>query len=154
MPDQHPPREFEIANPVRRVVFVLTYVQLFLLANWLLPESVALSVAVVLLLSLVLIALVPSFRREAELQICDRIRLTKFGVEYDSGVFGDDWVRPYDEFRVDCQPAFGPTKKYLVKLKHRVLANVTVGRAMRLEAAQQTVDQLVDNSDLKKLRRD
>ncbi len=125
---------------------------MFLLANWLLPHPFSWSVSIILLLSLALIGIVPAIRKESERQLSDRIRLVKFGVEYDSGVFGENWLRPYDEFRVACVPKLGLTKKYLVKLKHRVLANVTVGGSMRLEAAQQLVDQLVHKSGLKKQR--
>lgn len=144
--------EFPVRNIVRSAVFGLLYVEMFLLAVWLLPFELGLVAIGLLILSLMVIGFTPTLRSTFERQLFDRVRMARYGVEYISGVFGESWLRPYNEFRVDCQKK-PLTRRYLVKLRHRVLANLVVGKSMRATAAKQLVSELTAQTGLKALRR-
>lgn len=145
--------EFNVRNHIRSIVFTLFYVEMFLLTIWLLPFYWSLVAIGLLIGSLMTVGFVPSLREKLDRQLFDRIQLTRYGVKYLSGVFGESWMRPYNEFRVDFQKKF-LFNRCLVKLKHRVLANLVVGKSMSCEGAKQLASELTERTGLRILRRD
>jgi len=145
--------EFNVRNHIRSIVFALLYVEMFLIAIWLLPFHWSLVAISLLISTLMIIGCVPSLRKEVDRQLFDRIQLAQYGVQYLSGVFGESWMRPYNEFRVDCQKKF-LSRKCFVKLKHRVLANLVIGKSMSVASASELVAELTQRKGLRKLRRD
>ena len=145
--------EFNVRNNTRSFVFVLLYVELFLITIWLLPHPSSLIAIGLLIGSLMIIGFVPSLRKAVDRQLFDRIKLAKHGVQYLSGAFGESWLRPYDEFRVDCQKK-SLSSRCFVKLRHRVLANLVIGKSMSVAAANKLVAELTERKGLRVLRRD
>ena len=144
-------KEFNVLNPIRCIIFVLLYVEAFLLCTWLLPTYYNFAGIMVLLFSLVAIYR-SGLKTTIEDQVFDSIRIRKFGVEYCSGVFGESWQRPFNEFRVECQTHNWIATSYHVKLKHQVLANLTLLFTFSKQLADDKVNSLLKQSPLKKVR--
>ncbi len=142
-------RRIPVLNVIRCAVFVLLYVQLFVLNLWLVPFFANLLVSIAILSTLPFIHYSASIRSSIERQVFDRINLGNQVVEYESGAFGDHWDRPYSEFRVHCQPMnLGFAKLYLIRLKHRVIGNSVLKATFNEATADQAVADIVNNSRL------
>ena len=145
--------EFYVQNKIRCANLLLMYVLLFLLSMWLIPSPFGWLAVGLLLVTLLAIAVTPNLKQSVKNQTFDQIALRKFGVEYSSGAYGDEWLRPYNEFRVEYQ-----LKKilffdfYRVRLKHQVLDNLIIESTRSQEKAEKVVRALVDNTRLRLLK--
>ena len=144
-----PSKSIPVLNIIRSCAFVLLFAELFVLNLWLVPFYANMVVAFAILSLLPLIYFSDNIRNAIQNQVFDRINLRTQVVEYESGVFGDQWDRPYNEFRVHCQPInLGLAKIYLVRLKHRVIGNAILKATCSLATAEQCMKDIVDNSRL------
>ncbi|MEM9410030.1 MAG: hypothetical protein AAGA30_02885 [Planctomycetota bacterium] len=148
--DDH--KEFVVLNPIRCIVFALLYVEAFLICVCWLPMYLNYLGLGIVLTSLLAIYKT-SLRDKFEQQIFDSIRIKKFGVEYRSGVFGESWLRPFNEFRVHCNSQNGILlTAYQVRLKHQVLSNLTLLVTFSRDQAEQKVNALIKRTPLKQVR--
>lgn len=152
MSNKHHPgiSEFSVFNVIRCAVFVLVYVELFLLPFCFSSFVVRIVWFSLAMSSLALIAWCSDVYQTINAQVFDRIRLAKFGVEYRSGLFGDNWLRPYNEFRVDCHAVQLFVKTwYRVRVKHRVIPDLLIVATTNRQTAEQHLQQLTQNSRLR-----
>lgn len=144
-----PTRKIPVLNIIRCVVFVMLFVELFVLNLWLVPFYANLIVSAAILALLPLFYYLPNIRDVVEEQIFDCIHLRRQFVEYQSGMFGESWDRPYAEFRVHCQRfQFGLAQLYFIRLKHRVIGNSILKATFSKTIAEDTLNEIVDNSRL------
>lgn len=145
--------EFRVVNPFRISILVLLIVEFFLIQTWLIPSPWQLVTIVGSLIAILVAISRPDFRRYLEFQIFDRIHLVDHGVVYASGMFGDSWLRPYNEFRVDVRKRGWLLPRFQVWVNHRVLPNTVIQTTFDAGSADRTVCRIVANSRLKLLRR-
>ena len=145
--------ELSVVNPYRIFIFFLLFVELFLIQTWLIPSPWHLVAIAECLIALFVAVSIPRFRGYLEYQIFDRIRMTDHGVEYTSGIFGDSWLRPYNEFRIEVRKTGWRFPRFRVWLKHRVLPNTVIQSTFDAVAAENTARNIVENSRLTMLRR-
>ena len=142
-------KKIRVLNLIRSIVFVMLFVEIFVLNIWLVPFYANVIVSAAILTLLPLFYYLPNIRDAIEDQVFDRINLRRQVVEYESGMFGEQWDRPYNEFRIHCQPLnFCLVKIYLIRLKHRVIGNSILKATFSKSAAESAIKNIVNNTQL------
>ncbi len=154
MQHERPKTEFLVQNHVRAIILILLFAVAFLVSVWLIPFPFSWLAILALIATLPMVHQSNSLNQLVHEQIFDRIQMQQFGVEYKSGVFGESWLRPYNEFRIESKESRWLLMRYhVVRLKHRVLPNLLLTSTRSKADSEQLVFDLTNNSRLKLLKR-